>query len=327
MEEHIARFKEQFDWQPTVENAEKLPTHPRDIIVAGMGGSHLGAELILRSDPTLPFIIHRDYGLPSLSPERLKESLVIASSYSGNTEETLDAANAAFAAGIPVAVITVGGALLEFARDHTLPYVQMPDTGLQPRLALGYSMLGIAALLRDNALVESIQAAGHALNLSALDTASTSLTEKLTGTIPFIYSSERNSALGYVWKIALNENAKIPASHNVFPELCHNELCGYDIADTTRELSSRIMAVFLSDPQDHPRTVKRMRIMQSLLAARGIKNMEVPLDGKTTLDLIFRNVVLGMKVSSALARHYGIDAEPVPLVEEFKKLMDKEPES
>jgi glucose-6-phosphate isomerase len=117
LDETLQRFGEQFAWHPVIENPEHLGAHG-SYVLAGMGGSHLGAWLIQKFDQHLDLTIHRDYGLPALTDNKLRNGLFIASSYSGTTEETLDAAKAAFDKKMHMAAISLGGDLLNFAREH-----------------------------------------------------------------------------------------------------------------------------------------------------------------------------------------------------------------
>src|SRR3989344_5233103 len=262
MGEQILNFVEQFAWKPKLLRGERLPKNPTHIIVCGMGGSHLGARLLLRHDPTLPIFVHSDYGLPRESAERLRGALVVASSYSGETEETLDAALNAVEAGLSVAVITTGGALATFAEEHSLPLILVPKKGIEPRMAVGAFMLALARLMRDIELENNIREVGMNIDVRKGQTDGEALAKRLNGKIPLVYASALNAPLAYFWKIALNETAKVPAFYNLFPELCHNELSGFDIHEHTRALSSHMSVIFLRDTDDLPRINKRMKIMR-----------------------------------------------------------------
>jgi glucose/mannose-6-phosphate isomerase len=326
MEEQIARFAGQFAWEPVVEHAEKLPAVPTRLIVCGMGGSHLGADLLLTHDPTLPVTIHRDYGLPRVPRADLEGALIVASSYSGTTEETLDAAQAALEAGLALAVVTTGGALADLARAHGLPLILLPDTHIEPRMAVGLSMLALARLLGDVALERAIAEAGRALDPDHGRAEAAALVTTLRDTVPLIYASTQNFSIAYFWKIAMNETGKIPAGYNLFPELCHNELSGYDAPEASQALSQRFHVLMLTDESDHPRIKKRMRIMQGLLAARGVAVTAVPLSGATALEKALHGVLAGVWTALGLASAYGAPDAATPLVAEFKQKM-AEPES
>ena len=316
MEETLKRFGEQFDWMPVVENADKLASY-KNYVVCGMGGSHLGAWL-LTSYGGVPITIHRDYGLSFVGPD----TLVILSSYSGTTEETLDAAHVALERGLPMAAISTGGTLLEFAREHGVPLIQIPDTGLEPRMAVGFSMLGIARLMEHAALEKDIRVAGKSVDPLAGAAEGKRLGKLLLNKIPVVYSSSVNAPLAYIWKIKFNETAKIFATCNSFPELCHNELTGFDVYTQTRPISKPLHVVMLDDVSDNPRIIKRMEVASEMLAERGIAVDHITLEGGGFVKA-FRAALLADWVSLELAEHYKVPNPETPMVAEFKQRISK----
>lgn len=321
MEEQVMNFAEQFKWEPELLRGESLPEKSSHTIVCSMGGSHLGARLLLRHDPFLPISIHSDYGMPREPIERLRGALIVASSYSGETEETLDSARTALEAGLKVAVVTTGGALASFAEEHSLPLILMPKKSVEPRMAVGASMLALAQLMRDTELENKIRQAGENINVKKYQTDGEALAKHLTGSIPLIYSSTLNAPLAYFWKIAFNETSKVPAFYNLFPEICHNELSGFDIREHTRKLSSQMSVIFMKDSDDHPRISKRMHIMQELLTERGLATVNVELFGDNGLEKAFNGTLYGVWTALALAREYGAPDAVTPLISEFKSKM------
>lgn len=321
MEEQILNFAEQFKWQPEPLYPERLQKNPTHIIVCGMGGSHLGARLLLRHDPSSPISIHSDYGLPRESHERLRSSLIIASSYSGETEETLDSARTALEAGLKVAVITTGGALAKYAEEHSLPLILIPKKGVEPRMAVGAFMLALAHLMRDASLENEIRQAGENIDVQKYRTDGEALAKRLSGSIPLTYSSTLNAPLAYFWKIALNETAKVPAFYNLFPEVCHNELSGFDIHEHTRALSSHMSVIFLKDTDDHPRIIKRMNVMKKLIEEKGLSVTNVELTGNNGLEKTLNGILAGVWTAVALAKEYGVPDAITPLISEFKSKM------
>lgn len=317
MEDTLTKFSEQFDWIPRVENQEQLGRHAFFKIV-GMGGSHLGGWLLQQYSGLFNITIHRDYGLPAC-PDG---TLVILTSYSGNTEEILDAARVAFARKIPTAIIASGGKLLAFAREHYLPHIQIPEMGLEPRMATGLLMIATARLMSNSVLEDNIRAAGKAISPAANKPEAEKLAEKLRGKIPVLYSSASNESLSYIWKINLNETSKIPAFWNEFPELCHNEISGYDVVDSTRPLSAQLAPVFLADYTDHPRVQKRMQILKEILTEKGIPVYEQHLLGMG-FEKAFRSVLFSNWVSMFLAQYYGVPNPETPLIADFKRRMEK----
>lgn len=313
----LSRLVEQYTWEPVVEHSEALRPH-KYVIVCGMGGSHLGAWLLQSYGAASHILIHRDYGLPNLPQEVYDNAIIILSSYSGTTEEVLDSAREALARGLPMAAISTGGKLLEFAKEHAIPHVQLPELGLEPRLALGFSAIGIARLMGASDLEAAVRSGGRSIDPLRLEEAGRRLGEKLLGKVPLIYTSDANSALGYIWKIKFNENAKIPSFSNVFPEMCHNELTGFDVVEKTMDLSSRMFALFLSDPADHPRVAKRMEVAEAMLTERNIPVERIEIEGKG-FGGVFASAILCDWATVVLADAYGVPNPETPMVAEFKK--------
>ena len=328
----IKNFPKQFEYEPTVENAAGLKSHRR-FIVAGMGGSHLAADILKSLRPDLDIMIHSDYGLPKWNEHDLVESLVIASSYSGNTEETIDAFNTAREKNIPVVAIATGGKLLELAREYQAPFIQLPNTDIRPRMALGFSLRAMLLAMGEKGLLQETSQLAHTLKPEGFEGEGKALAQKLIGKVPLVYASARNKAIAMNWKIVFNETGKIPAFYNVFPELNHNEMTGFsttggsasggDIHLDIENLSRNFACVMLLDPNDHPKIHRRMEILEKLYIDRGIPVHRVNLEGASHLEQIFSSILLATWTAIALADHYHVEAEQVPMVEEFKKLINQ----
>lgn len=320
MKDAILDFAKQFEYQPKIENKSKLKKYT-SFVVLGMGGSHLAADIVRSYNPSIPLLIHSDYGLPQCDSKTLKNSLIIASSYSGNTEEVIEGFEFARKKKLPLAVIAVGGKLLELAKKYKLPYIQIPNTGIQPRSALGFSLVALLTLMDDKKALSEAKKLAKLLKPKALEPAGKSLAQKLCHTVPIIYTSAQNHALAYNWKIKLNETGKIPAFYNILPELNHNEMTGFDVAKTTTELSKNFTFVFLTDSTDHPKNQKRMKIVQKLYQKRGLVTIVLALKGTNRFVRMFTSLLLADWTAVSLAAYYGLESEQVPMVEEFKKLV------
>lgn len=320
MYEAIKNFNEQFAYEPVVENEDKFSVRHK-YIVFGMGGSHLAADIVKTWNPTLHIMVRSNYGIPVLHEHERKEYVCIASSYSGNTEEVIDGYVHAISDGIPTAAIATGGKLLELAKKNNSPYVELPAVGIQPRSALGY---GIRAFLKVMGLENGLAESGElvkTLQPAESEEYGKKLAEDLKGCIPVIYASERNRSIAYNWKIKCNETGKIPAFYNVFPELNHNEMAGFDVIPGTRALSEKFVFIILKDKTDHPKIQKRMDILEKLYNDRGLRVLPLTLAGKNSFHKIFSSLVLADWFSYYTAKQYGADPEPVPMVEEFKRLI------
>lgn len=320
MEEAIKNIASQFNFSPVIENESKFKSSD-SIVLGGMGGSHLSAGLLKIYNPTLDIYIHRDYGLPLLTQKRFKESLFIASSYSGNTEEVLDFAEKAFAEKYNLAIIAIGGKLLEFAKKNSIPYIQMPDTGIQPRSAVGFSIISLAKLIEGDEAVSELNKLGTKLSPLKWESEGEKLAQTLKGKIPVIYSSRTNHAIAYNWKIKFNETAKIPAFFNFFPELNHNEMTGFDVIDSTKELSDKFHFIFLEGSNDHPKIMRRMEVCKKLYEDRGLNVTAIELSGETVFEKIFSSLTLADWTTLHLSKIYNTEPDQVPMVEEFKKLI------
>ena len=244
MHEAIKNLPKQFLFKPEIKNQNKLSTY-RWYIVIGMGGSHLAADLLKMVNPYLPLLIHKNYGLPKVPDEILKNCLFIASSYSGNTEEVLDSYQQAKKKNIPLAAISIGGKLLKQAQIDGIPYIQLPDTGIQPRSSLGFTLKALLTLMKQNELLIEINNLSKTLFPEKIEKNGRGLAKKIYGSVPIIYSSETNEPIAYNWKIKFNETGKIPSFHNVFPELNHNEMTGFDVKIKTKKLSEKLYFILL----------------------------------------------------------------------------------
>ncbi len=316
----IKTYNKQFEYEPVVENAQKLKKYGSFLIV-GMGGSHLAADLIRVWHPEIDLHIWSDYGLPKLADKDFKDRLVILSSYSGNTEEVIDAFTAAKAKKLPIAVVAARGKLLTLAQKNKIPFVAIPDMKIQPRMETPRILRGTLALMGEKLLLAETKLLVSSLHPLREEYRGKELARKLYGSTPVIYTSNQNGAVAYNWKIKFNETGKIPAFFNVVPELNHNEMTGFDAKAKTTGISRNFHFVFLKDGDDDRRIMKRMNVLEKLYRDRGFKTEVVLLQGKTRIAKIFNALNLADWAAYHTAKMYGVDPEQVPMVEEFKKLI------
>ncbi len=313
IEAALKKFPEQLLTVPTVKNARALVSLPHTIVL-GMGGSRLAADLLRVHTPTLPLIVHGDYGLPALPENTYTQSMVIACSFSGNTEEVLDGFERSLEAQLHVAVITSGGALLKRASEAGVPHVIVPQSVPQPRFGVGYFVRALLALIGSDATVKELQEFATTFNSEEKKEEGEQLAARLENRIPLIYTSTRNAPLGYNWKIRFNETAKIPAFANIIPEANHNELEGFDASGLTHQF----YGLFLTDDRDDERVKERMQRTALTYNAHGVQTECIALEGKTSFEKIFSTVLFADWTSLALANLRGVQASNVPLIEEFK---------
>ncbi|MBI2113396.1 MAG: bifunctional phosphoglucose/phosphomannose isomerase [Candidatus Wildermuthbacteria bacterium] len=318
MGEVIRHFPKQFSYTPVIQNALALK-RKNSFIVAGMGGSHLAADILQACSPGLDIIVCADYDFSLIPDQVVENSLVVLVSYSGNTEEPLSVFHEAEKRKLPLAVISMGGKLLDLAKEQKIPYVQIPDTGIQPRSAVGFMFMALASVAGEAQILQAAAALAETLDVSGARDQGKELGKKLAGKIPVVYASSRNAAIAYNWKIRFNETSKIPAFFNVFPELNHNEMNGFDVTDKTKGLSSNIAFVFLKDRNDHAQVQKRMEVTALMYEQRGFLVHVLLAEGSTRLHQIFSSLLLADWTSYYLALDYHVNPDEVPMVEEFKK--------
>ncbi|MDR7430805.1 MAG: bifunctional phosphoglucose/phosphomannose isomerase [Armatimonadota bacterium] len=307
------------------------PPSPRHLLVLGMGGSGIGGDLLrglLYDRVGFPVTVVKDYSLPAwVGPQ----DVVFACSYSGNTEETLSAYGAAGRAGARRVAVTSGGQLADRAQAEGIPWVRIPP-GLPPRAALGY-LLGpmLGALHRwgwTEGLEEEVGEAVAVLReLSArwgpevptVDNPAKQLARALVGRLPVVYATSRLSeAAALRWKTQLNENSKVYATWNVFPELNHNETVGWALAGQPEGL---LEVVILRDPEDPPRLVRRLEVTREVaLGAAGFH--EVWAHGHGRLSRVLSLVLFGDLVSVYLAYLNEVDPTPVAAIDELKRRLE-----
>jgi len=313
MEESVLQFAKQLTYIPEIHNKEKLETY-KHTILCGMGGSHLQAGIMKMYTPGIDLYVHRNYDLPPYDKEFMKDSLIIASSYSGNTEEVISSLETALTKGYSVAVITTGGVLLEKAKEHALPYIELPSTGIQPRSALGYTTIALAKMLGDEHCIMDMKDLKFTLHPDLLKKHGEELAEQLENKIPIIYSSVTNLPIAYNWKIKMNETGKVPAFYNVFPELNHNEMQGFG----EQVGNEKLHIIFLKDRDDHPQIRKRMDIAEKLYEEQGYSATSLELKGEDMLHKIFSSLLLADWVAISLAKRRDVEPETVPMIEAFK---------
>jgi len=336
MREIILNFPKQF--RVGFERVPKLTVKKplRGVCICGMGGSALPGSILYSWINTkkidLPVIVNRDYSLPY----RIKKGwLVVCISYSGNTEETLSCFKEALKNKLTVVSIGSGGKLETLSKKHRVPFIKIPS-GIPPRTAIGYQFGALVGTLKNCGIfskkdVQELLALEN-INTCNLENYGKNLSKKIVKKIPIIYASNKFKIAARIWKIAFNENTKIPAFWNYFPELNHNEMTGftkYKIQNSTLPAgrqeckiaiqNSKFYFIILKDRNDYKRIKKRMDLTAKILKNQGVKGEIIDIKGKNFLEKVFSSIILGFWTSYYLAKHYNIDPIPVKLVEELKK--------
>ncbi len=334
----LARIKElpaQFQqaWQAAM--SFPLPDDYRrvdKVVVLGMGGSAIGGDLVrslLQEECKIPVIIHRDYGLPAFVDEK---TLLIASSYSGNTEETLSGFEPALKTGAKKLVITTGGKLQQIAEKHSVPVFKIAYKA-QPRAALGFSFIPALGVMQKLGFIGD-KAADVAETVKVLEALSARLDEKspvksnpakqvaqrLYGYLPVIYGAGIAAEAAHRWKTQINENSKAWAFYEVFPELNHNATVGFPLP---KEIASRIRVIMLRSPAYNARVKLRYEVTAGLLKQAGVAYEYVDAEGKSPLAQMFSLISLGDYASYYLAILYNVDPSPVKAISYLKEQLSR----
>lgn len=289
------------------------------IYFLGMGGSAISSEfirMILNNiGVKIPVFSVKDYTIPSTLTEK---SLVIAISYSGNTEETLMAFKEAQRITKNCIGLSSGGRLEELFSFNRLPYIKVPK-GYQPRTAaISYLFFPILRILERLRIIPTQQASVQELVKGIVKpdfkNYSINISEKIHNTIPIIYASEKYFPIAYRFKSEINENAKVHAFCHSYSEFNHNEILGYENLQSEKY---HIITFHFDD--DHRRIHKRMELVKELTNKAGVETTEIKLSGTDFLTKIFTALLIGDLSAYYLALRYEVDPSPVKTIEELKK--------
>jgi len=292
--------------------------HFRNIVISGLGGSGIGGTIVsqlIASQIDIPVVVNKTYGIPNLVN---KHTLFVASSYSGNTEETLEALEKAQSKGATIACLTSGGKLLELAKENGYNYIEMPG-GFPPRAAFGYSSTLLFKLLENYGCIEDqilrdLATTPDFLQENSLDIKETAynLAKKLIGKTPVFYSDARMEGVAVRYRQQLNENSKMLCWHHVLPEMNHNELVGW--ADSHEE----VVPVFLRTKNDYYRTQERMEFSKKLMTIKNANCVEIMADCESDIHAAYYLISIGDWASVNIADIRGIDATEVDIITELK---------
>lgn len=309
---------------PPLEQLQTIPIH--DVVLAGMGGSALAAD-IMKVCPALniPFEVTRDYKLPRYVGSN---TLFVASSYSGNTEETISALHEAQTRGARIVVIAAGGKLQEIAAEKNYPFFKIPS-GYQPRMAVYYNYAALTQLLESCGLiakgsVEDLHKTANWLKTQFENWQPTvptkqnhakQIAQEIMGKSAVVYAGPELAPAAYKWKINFNENAKNVAWCNQLPEFNHNEFLGW----TSHPTHKPYAVIDLRSDLYVAQVTKRFEVSAKLLSGRRPEPLVVEAQGVTQLEQLFWTIYLGDFVSIYLALLNGINPSPVDLIEKLKK--------
>jgi glucose/mannose-6-phosphate isomerase len=309
----------------------------RGVSFLGMGGSGFIGDIIkalIEDDISIPVEVVKGYNLPAFVKS---DWLVVAVSYSGNTEETLSAVGQALDRGCEVLIICSGGKMENIARDNGKAIIKIPS-GIQPRGAIGYLFIpAYLALDRLNIItldpVDTKEAFDLIKEKAALYQRETEtvknpakkLALKISGCLPVIYGTVGMTAvIAYRLKCEFNENSKTPCWCNEFPELNHNETVGWE---RLKDITGKFILLIFRDKDEKKRLKTRIEVTSELIRKNVSGIIEIPVEGSSKLAKALSSMYLGDTASVYLAILAGIDPSPVEkiniLKSELKKLNDK----
>jgi glucose/mannose-6-phosphate isomerase len=304
---------------------KELPEHQdiENVVILGMGGSGIVGDIVYalgKEIISVPVITVKDYEIPGFVDTG---SLVIAISFSGNTEETLEATQQSFEAGSALVVISKGGELGQIAKSFKLPYVKLPNDITQPRAAVGAMAACVLKILDQTSLlpgsVSWLEKSAQYLikNRDVIIESAKELAKELLDSFPLIYGA---TGIGEVvakrLKNQINENVKAPAFYSTYPELCHNELAGWgQLGDLSRQI---IYLVQIVANNEHPQVLERISWVSERLieSVKGQYLLKAKSDNDFTA--LFELIMLVDAVSLWMAGYLGIDPGPVPALDELK---------
>ncbi|HXP33905.1 MAG TPA: bifunctional phosphoglucose/phosphomannose isomerase [Acidimicrobiales bacterium] len=302
-----------------------------NVVVLGMGGSGIAGDVMVAvAGPfvPVPITVVKSYDLPDFVG---RGSLVFAVSFSGNTEETVEAAGEAANAGASLVAVTSGGELSALAEDMGAPVVPVPADIPQPRAGLGAMAIPPLIVLEDIGLFPGAsqwvalavdQLRRRRDRLVQPGSVAEELARRIGRTIPLIHGAQAiGAAAALRWKAQINENAKAPAFWGVYPELCHNEIAGWgQHGDVTRQV---LTLVNLRHDAEHPQVLRRFAFVADVLREVVADIVEVHAEGEGDLAQLLDLVIVGDFVSLHLAAREGIDPGPVPVLEELKHRLNE----
>jgi glucose/mannose-6-phosphate isomerase len=290
----------------------------RNIVITGLGGSGIGGSIVAQvteKEINVPVLVNKDYFLPEYVNEH---SLVIISSYSGNTEETVSCFEMALKKNAKICCVTAGGKVLEMAKKNNCDHIIIPG-GRPPRSAFAYSFTQLLYVLHGYKLIGDGFKAQLKKSVALLDheeehikSEAYYLAEKLHKKIPVIYSAANFEGVAIRFRQQVNENSKMLCWNSVLPEMNHNELVGWTVAN------KKLAVIFFRNEDDYSRTQSRMNLTKDVVAKYTPYVFEVFSKGDSMLEKVFYLVHFGDWVSWYLSEIRDIDATEVKVIDYLK---------
>lgn len=321
----VEGFTKQLQEALSIAHSAELTIKPniQNIVVTGLGGSGIGGSIlseIVQNECTVPIIINKDYSLSSFVNER---SLVIISSYSGNTEETIAAMHEAIAKKAQIICVTSGGEVAQLAKQHQFDCIIIPG-GHPPRSCIGYSLVQLLKIVQFNGFVKTdllkqVEGAIQLLNTenTAIKNEATEIAKTLFGKLPVIYSLGSSEGVAVRFRQQINENSKILCWHHTFPEMNHNELVGWT------EKNDSLAVVTFKTSFDFDRTTKRYELCKPLFFKFSSSVTDIVAKGNNKLEQFLYLINIGDWISCYIADLKEIDAIEVNVITNLKNELAK----
>ena len=337
----VAEFSAQLKHAEEIgKSCELDPNYAKDInkiVFSGLGGSAIGADFVrsyLTYDLSVPIFVNRHYQLPKFVDNK---TLLIVSSYSGETEETLSAFQNGLRAGAKIMAITSGGELARQCRTHSFPIISIPG-GMSPRAALGYSVLPLLVALSKlgykeayrasefkeaQELIQKLADSEYGINVPFEKNKAKQFAASCFNRYPIIYAGpDYLDIVALRWRGQIEENAKAMSSHHIFPEMNHNELVGWK---NPKDFLKQVVVFILRDQADHKRIQMRMDLTHKIMSQYAHSVTDLFSQGKSLLARMFSQVHLGDWISIYLAVLNQEDPTPVESIQYLKSELSKEP--
>lgn len=295
----------------------------KNIVISGLGGSGIGASIVsnwVYDSCKLPITINKGYFLPNFVK---KNTLVICSSYSGNTEETMHVLDQAYKSGAKIVCISSGGKMIEFCKAHNIDYIQVPG-GMPPRTCIGYSIVQLMQVLTFNKFIpgklfkQLIRIPDFLKKEEAsIQKLSSKLCDKIFDKMPIIYGDERFEGVVVRYRQQINENAKILCWHHVIPEMNHNEMVGW------REENLNLAILFIDNNLDFKRNVQRREINEETIRKYTPNIHHIQSKGRNLIEQSFYHMFFGDLLSIYLAEKRGFEAMEIDVINHLKSTLEK----
>jgi glucose/mannose-6-phosphate isomerase len=296
----------------------------RNVYVSGLGGSGIGgnfAQEFIRNEAKIPYVVGKSYDIPKWVG---KNTLAIASSYSGNTEETLAAFDDMLKTGAKIICVSSGGKLIELAKKHGLDYIQVPSNWPSPRACLGYSVVMQLTILNKLRLISAKSLKQMASSIALLKREETDIKKRamkvagqLENKIPIIYTTDRMESVAVRFRQQVNENAKMLCWHHVVPEMNHNELVGWKMPNED------LAVVYFRNKDDYERNAVRIEINKTIIKKCTGNIIELHSKGRNLIERAMYFVHLGDWISCYLADLRNEDSIEVKAIDFLKGELGK----